>query len=191
MVITAEGLVSDEVATCNALLEAGLMKLHIRKPNTSAVIVKALIKEIRQIFWNRIIVHEHHELVEEMNLGGYHIKSERTAPKTMENKHVSKSFHSFDEIQSSRPDLQYGFLSPIFNSISKKGYSSNFSIDKLRSSLVGDHRFPIYALGGITTENITITKKIGFDGAATIGSIWNRNSVSERVAQLQMMMTHT
>lgn len=181
VVITAEGVVSDEVATCNALFEAGLSKLHVRKPHASAVSVKALIQEIDSGFRNRIIVHEHHHMVQEMNLGGYHIKSTGKAPELSEDRHVSQSFHTFDEIRSCEMDLHYGFLSPIFDSLSKPGYSSRFSMESLKVFLMHKLRFPLIALGGITSQNVASVKNIGFQGAAILGSIWQSPSLFKRM----------
>ena len=66
------------------------------------------------------------------------------------------------------------FISPIFDSISKVGYKSNFSQDKLletkNTGLLSNN---IYALGGIDKNNINILKKYGFKGCAVLGTLWN------------------
>ncbi len=187
VVITAEGSVKAEATTCNALFEAGLSKLHVRKPGASAVQVKSLIQAISPHYRNKIVVHEHHELVEEMNLGGYHIKSRGNAPDKVQDKHVSKSFHTFEAIQSCRLNLQYGFLSPIFDSLSKPGYSSRFAMESLKVFLASKLRFSVYALGGITRENVANAKSLGFQGVAVLGSIWQKNSLSERLTAYESL----
>lgn len=191
VVITAEEAVREEAATCNALFEAGLSKLHVRKPYDSAVNVKALIQEIDMCFRNRIIVHEHHHMVQEMNLGGYHIKSAGKPPKRTEDRHVSQSFHTFNEIRSCEMDLHYGFLSPIFDSLSKPGYSSRFSVESLKDFFMHQVRFPLMALGGITSQNIASVKNIGFQGAAILGSIWHSASLLERLDTFNALQNQT
>ncbi|MDW3191653.1 MAG: thiamine phosphate synthase [Cytophagales bacterium] len=188
VVITAEGSVSEEATTCNALMEAGLRKLHVRKPHASAAQVKTLIREIDTDFRDRLIVHEHHELVEEMNLGGYHIKSTGNAPEDTHGKHVSWSFHAFEEIQACSQTLNYGFLSPIFDSLSKSDYQARFSIESLKAFLLKTPHFPIFALGGISVYNVSSTKALGFKGAAVLGSIWQQTKVSDRLTQYQKLI---
>ena len=188
VVITAEGSVSEEAATCQALLEGGLRTLHIRKPHASIAEVQALIREIDPDFRDRLIVHEHHELVNEMNLGGYHIKSHGKTPVDTQGKHVSRSFHDFEEIGSYAQTLHYGFLSPIFHSLSKSGYKSGFSMESLKVFLSNTLRFPVYALGGVSTENVSLAKSLGFRGAAVLGNIWQQPSVSDRLTQYKHLI---
>lgn len=188
MVITAEGSVSEEATTCNLLMEAGLRKLHVRKPHTSAAEVKALVREIDSNFRDRLIVHELHELVEEMNLGGYHIKSTGKAPEDVKGKHVSRSFHTFEAVGTCQRTLNYGFLSPIFDSISKSGYQARFSMESLKAFLSSTLPFPVFALGGISAENVASTKAVGFQGAAVLGSIWQKPTVADRLAHYENLI---
>ena len=146
-----------------------------------------MIREIKTEFRDRIIVHEHHTLVEEMNLGGYHIKSTGKAPEHKHDKHVSRSFHAFEEVKSYSQDLNYGFLSPIFDSLSKRGYSARFTMESLESFLADSLAFPVYALGGIAPSNIATTKAMGFQGAAVMGSLWQQNSMEERLDRYRVM----
>lgn len=187
IVITAEGTVSEEATTCNILFEAGLSKLHIRKPGASAVQIKTLIQAINPVYHSRTMVHEHHELVKEMSLGGYHIKSKGEVPRDVQDKHVSKSFHSFKEIQSSGLIPDYGFLSPVFDSLSKPGYSSRFTTGSLKDFLIQKLPFPVYALGGITNKNIALTQSLGFRGAAVLGHIWQEISVTKRLEKFELL----
>lgn len=85
---------------------------------------------------------------------------------------VSTSFHSLQQLRTDwGPALSYAFLSPIFDSISKEGYSAaRFDRRELRHVL--QCPFPVVALGGITPENIQDTEHMGFAGAAVIGSVW-------------------
>jgi thiamine-phosphate pyrophosphorylase len=86
---------------------------------------------------------------------------------------VSTSFHSLQQLRTDwGPVLSYAFLSPIFDSISKEGYSAaRFNRHELRQVLT-QCPFPVIALGGITSENVLDAKHMGFAGAAVIGSVW-------------------
>lgn len=63
---------------------------------------------------------------------------------------VSTSFHGLAQLQQEYGDLDYAFLSPIFNSISKEGYQQAFDLETL-SEHVKASKYPLVALGGIHT----------------------------------------
>ena len=62
----------------------------------------------------------------------------------------------------------------LFDSISKKGYQSNFTDEKLRqASRIGviDHK--VIALGGVTFDKIPYLQSLNFGGVAMLGAIYN------------------
>ena len=65
------------------------------------------------------------------------------------------------------------FLSPIFDSISKVGYSHAFTREQLLDAksrhLINEE---IIALGGIAQETIPLAAQYGFGGVAVLGSLW-------------------
>ena len=64
-------------------------------------------------------------------------------------------------------------LSPIFDSISKRGYRSAFSADDIAAAhKVGLIDERVMALGGITFDKITEIKEMGFGGAMILGDAW-------------------
>lgn len=63
------------------------------------------------------------------------------------------------------------FLSPIFPSISKKGYSGTFTEQELCKHLQ-TKKVKVIALGGIEWHKIQQLHAWGFDGAAVLGTIW-------------------
>lgn len=85
----------------------------------------------------------------------------------------SASCHTILEVNQSKKE--YVFLSPVFDSISKPGYLSNFSLNELEVQLKSVPT-RVYALGGVSDENIRLLKNVGFAGAAVKGFIWDRGS---------------
>ena len=86
---------------------------------------------------------------------------------------LSVSCHSLEELSAHKAKFDYLFLSPIFDSISKKGYSGRFTREQLleaRDNGLIDKK--IIALGGITAGNIPIIRELGFGGGAVLGSVW-------------------
>lgn len=57
------------------------------------------------------------------------------------------SLHSLQELSEDLQGLDYAFLSPIFDSISKPGYTAAFDAEALRDAL-SKATCPIIALGG-------------------------------------------
>lgn len=71
---------------------------------------------------------------------------------------VSTSLHSLEELQLELlSDADYAFLSPIFDSVSKSGYSAAFDRDQLASALTCA-KCPVYALGGMRFLALGIDK---------------------------------
>lgn len=60
----------------------------------------------------------------------------------------STAFHALDQLKGDYGALDYAFLSPIYDSISKQGYpAASFDRQQLQSHLLSTS-FPVYALGG-------------------------------------------
>ena len=76
-----------------------------------------------------------------------------------------------------KPTCHYVFLSPIFDSISKKGYKHSFSNKDLEEAGInGIINERVVALGGVTPEYIPQLRAWNFGGAAFLGDVWNRRT---------------
>ena len=163
----------DQILT--ALFEEGLDILHLRKPNTSPVYAERLLTLIPEKFHNRIVVHDNFYLKDEYNLKGIHLNSRNPEAPTNYTGHISASCHSFDDILAKREETDFLFLSPIFDSISKKGYQSAFTQEDLKeASEKGIIDKNIIALGGINENNIEQVKALNFGGVALMGGLWSK-----------------
>ncbi|MCK5741722.1 MAG: thiamine phosphate synthase [Chlorobi bacterium] len=101
-----------------------------------------------------------------------HKRTDEGVSPTVRDFHKSCSTHSFDEIDDLGHDFDYVFLSPIFDSISKLGYLSNFDEPSLSAYLKTSGR-NIVALGGIDSVTASKCADMGFCGVASLGYIWN------------------
>jgi thiamine-phosphate pyrophosphorylase len=88
---------------------------------------------------------------------------------------VSTSFNSISDLEKFDDLYDYVFLSPIFDSISKKDYQSGFKEFRLTSA-VQSSNYKIVALGGLNNENVHKVFKMGFWGSAFLGIIWSNES---------------
>ncbi|UXX78404.1 thiamine phosphate synthase [Reichenbachiella carrageenanivorans] len=182
IVITPETQVKGEIETCNRLLKSNIERLHIRKPFASEESMTDYLKALDQNHWDKISLHSHHHLVDELGLGGKHFKSNQEVLATGL---VSKSFHSFAEIEAETAPLSYGFLSPIYKSISKVCYAGEFDYTILKSALSQYSGMMIYALGGIEISRMAEIQDLGFDGIALLGTIWSEEDTSIRIQKTE------
>jgi thiamine-phosphate pyrophosphorylase len=165
----------------NQLFEAGLSTLHLRKPGAARADVEDYLRAVPTEFHSRIRLHQHHELVEEYGLQGVHLPAAMRATwagRLSVRQRLSTSFHSLAEVaQAQGGPFDYGFLSPVFTSISKAGYPAAFEPEQLTQALQAwaqrGRRVPeVVALGGISTTTIGQARQLGFAGAAVLGAVW-------------------
>ena len=147
--------------------------LHIRKPNATAdereALVRATLREGADP--ERLTLHYDAPLARRYRLGGVHLTPDSLAVNPDQGMRCSASTHTWDEAMQCSRWADYVFLSPLFDSISKPDYHS--TIDSIEATQkLAIHHGAICALGGITAQNIALTRRLGFDGAASLGSVW-------------------
>ena len=177
IVITHPDFLVDEPTKINALFDAGLEILHIRKPKASKEEYIALLDSIHSGYYSKIKIHEYFELTDEYSLLGVHLNARNPIYEGSKQLQISKSCHSLEEL-SAIDKYDYVFLSPIFDSISKEGYISNFSDEVLKeASCQGVINDKVIALGGIDVITLPLVKQYAFGGIAVLGSIWTGEDV--------------
>jgi thiamine-phosphate pyrophosphorylase len=192
IIITTDRFFEGEAPALNALFERGMETLHLRKPASTETELKNLIKQIDRQFHNRIVLHDHFPLINTFRLKGIHLNGRNPERPVQVACSVSRSCHSVRELESIA-GFNYVFLSPIFDSISKVGYTQAFtSEDLLNAASAGLINKQIIALSGIDSENIPVAGKYGFGGVAVTGALWgdfpedkNETALWERFDRLQ------
>lgn len=181
IVITSPQFIGGEASYITSMLQKGIDLVHLRKPESSPHDCAKLLDAIPEELHRRIVIHYHHCLCKDYHLGGMHISPYHmslTLPRYGGT--ISHSCHSIDEITSFKSSYDYLFLSPIFNSISKQGYHGAFSASQLQEAQqkgIIDNK--VVALGGITVNNLSIVKQLGFGGAALLGDVWQHADTKE------------
>lgn len=159
------------------LLDSGAAeRVHLRKPGCTEATMRALIEAIPARLHSRLSLHDCQALAADYGCG-VHLNSRYT---TAIGSPVSVSCHRPEELIRHR-EADYCLLSPIFDSISKHGYSPRYSLDDLRGAV--DER--TIALGGITPAHFSAVRDAGFGGAAMLGYVWHDYSP----ARLQKIIT--
>ena len=173
IVITSPEIIPGEVSLINTLMEGGVWRLHIRKPQASLEEVRQLIEGIDRRWYPQLSLHDHHALAMEYGCGIHLNVRHPLAPECWQGT-VSASCHSIEEVEERKKTCDYVFLSPIFNSISKQGYAAAFTKEELAdASRRGVIDESVIALGGVTPKHLGELARIGFGGGAFLGHVWN------------------
>ncbi len=160
IVISNPTPITCEHQILHQLFDEGLDVFHIYKPSFSEEQTEDFIRQIPSEYHNRIVLHSRYF-----------------------------KFHSLTEVQECKENYNYAFLSPIFDSISKKGYKSKFDLKEVKvflqrhnncSYLRKNGKRLLIALGGIDEDKIDTVNDLGFSGIALLGAIWqNKNPVEK------------
>lgn len=165
------GLDAEAKAIVTLLGTYGYWRVHIRKPKSTIQQMADLIDRIPLHYRNRVSIHDHFQLASEYGLGGIHLNGRNPGVPEGWYGIISISCHSIKELEvmySTSCPYNYAFLSPIFDSFSKSGYKTAFVLDDLKGRLPRN----VIALGGVTTDRLSVLKEIGFEGAAMLTKAW-------------------
>ena len=187
VVISNETFFPAEAKLVNQLFEQGLSCFHLRKPNASCAEIAKLLDEINEKFHPFISLHQRHEIAHEYGINRLHFSEESRQSSSASRwddlkkngSTLSTSIHNLQDLPNVSGLFDYTFFSPVFNSISKEGYKGILTEDfKLTK---GNLSAEIIALGGINSLNISLIKKLEFDGAAVLGCLWKKpkNALTE------------
>ncbi|MEN4762601.1 thiamine phosphate synthase [Chryseobacterium sp. C39-AII1] len=174
IVITPEEFIQNEVEIINELFHEGLNLLHIRKPFIDSEKMMDFIQSIDSKFHHQLVLHSHYDLAENFNISRFHFREidrQNGLYKNFINKTISTSVHDIKTFNKLNNDWEYAFISPVFPSISKKGYGENSTI--LSDIKKRTHsNVKLMALGGINEKNINKAFENKIDGVALLGAIW-------------------
>ena len=170
--VTTPNFWQGEAQAITELLAArGFSRVHIRKPGARSDEVERLLREIPADLRPRLSLHDCHHLALQELAGGVHLNGRNPEPPDGFTGILSRSCHSLEEVRRYADTVDYLFLSPVYDSISKTGYRAAFTIGELAASgLLGEK---VMALGGVTPERLAELHHAGFGGAAMLGAAWS------------------
>lgn len=172
VVISVPGSCRNEEEAFRRIIQHPEIKaIHLRKPEWSLDETADFLSKLPNEVLGKIRLHAHFELGKLFPIQGYHIN--HRWPQAPPGSNISASCHSLEEVARKLPVCSYVFLSPIFNSISKQGYMSNFQYCEIEEGRnIGLINNKTLALGGIDVPQLPIIKEWGFEGAAILGGLW-------------------
>lgn len=179
-IFTAPDKVKCEASILSEFLDSGADYVHIRKPEWNIEMVGDLVATIPARYHSRLVLHSFPELALRFCTG---FQLNRRFPNVGVPVPLSASCHDLHEVEEAG-DFRFVTFSPVFDSISKSGYTSSIDIKE-----VDFHHFNtrVVALGGVTPDEVPYLKKHGFSGAAFLGCVWNReNGVENMLKSLRM-----
>ena len=181
----------DEPEVVGRVLQQSAATFHLRKPGQTGRQVADYLKQVPADLHRRIMVHGHPHLLDQFNLKGIHFTETdriRNLPNFRQLRHdqsgccLSSAFHRIADIPEHDGLFDYIWLSPIFDSISKRGCRGAFDQADLKRFLTRtDHT--VFALGGIDAPRAAAAAALGFKGIAVLGAVWCGPSSPEKAAR--------
>nr|WP_293534754.1 thiamine phosphate synthase [Prevotella sp.] len=174
-IMTKSTFFVEEDKILSSLFDEGLDNLHLFKPGSSPMYSERLLTLLPEDYYRKITVHDHFYLKQEYDLAGIHLDNPTdNLPDGYKGK-FSRTCTDLSQLKEMKKKSQYVFLKNIFDCIEFKEEKSSFSLQQLElaagNGLIDKK---VYALGGMSLENIKIAKALGFGGVVICGDLWNR-----------------
>ena len=171
-IMTKSTFFVEEDKILSSLFDEGLDDLHLFKPGSSPMYSERLLTLLPEDYYRKITVHDHFYLKQEYDLAGIHLDNPTD---NLPDGYKGKFSRTCTDLSQLKKKSQYVFLKNIFDCIEFKEEKSSFSLQQLElaagNGLIDKK---VYALGGMSLENIKIAKALGFGGVVICGDLWNR-----------------
>lgn len=157
------------------LFEAGLDNLHLYKPGSSPIYSERLLSLLPDTTYNKITVHGHFYLKDEYGLAGLHLDDSTQQPPTGYKGRISRTCRDLGELKDMKRQSAYVFLDNVFSPNPERPDSKSLNMNELEAASergLIDKR--VYALGGVTTDNIQLARDLGFGGVVVGNDLWKR-----------------
>lgn len=175
VIMTKSEFFVEEDIIITSLFEEGLDALHVSKPGSSPMYTERLLSLLPEDCYRKVTVHEHYYLKQEYDLGAIHLDNATDMVPTGYKGKYSRTCADLRLLPEMKKKSNYVFLRNIFDCIDDKNGKSTFTIPQLenaaRQGLIDKK---VYALGGMTMDNLNIAKQLGFGGVVICGDLWNR-----------------
>lgn len=173
-----------------SLFDEGLDNLHLFKPGSSPMYSERLLTLLPEEDHRHITVHDHFYLKQEYGLAGIHLDTPTLAVPDGYKGKYSRTCTDLSLLKEMKKKSQYVFLKNVFDCIEFKEEKSSFSLQQLESAAkAGLIDKKVYALGGITLDNLKIAKSLGFGGVVVCGDLWNQFNIHNET-DFKELITH-
>jgi thiamine-phosphate pyrophosphorylase len=181
IVISPEYDVPNETTIVNQLFDNGLELFHLRKPMYSEKDIIKYCELLNPEHLSKISLHQHHQIALNYNIKFLHFNKSyidngklndfiNSYADKIDEISFSTSFHSWEQLMSENKNIfDYCFLSPVFDSISKKDYKQQLNNDFIIPKIID---IKVFALGGIDISKVENVFNRKFYGIALLGYLW-------------------
>ena len=174
-IMTKSTFFVEEDKILSSLFDEGMDNLHLFKPGASPMYSERLLTLLPEEYYRKITVHDHFYLKQEYDLAGIPLDDPHVmVPDGYKGKY-SRTCTDLSQLKELKKKSQYVFLKNIFDCIEFKEEKSSFTLNQLElAAKDGLIDKKVYALGGMSLENIKIAKALGFGGIVVCRDLWNR-----------------
>ena len=188
VIMTKSTFFVEEDKILATLFEEGMDNLHLNKPDSPPMYSERLLSLLPEETYRKITVHDHFYLKNEYDLAGIHLDDAfQEAPKGYKGK-MSATCTETERLKEAKRKFNYVFLKNIFDCIEYPSEKSSFNLNELEDAahrgLIDKH---VYALGGMSLENVKLAKQLGFGGVVVCGDLWNRFDIHNETDYLQLI----
>ena len=159
IIMTKPTFFVEEDKILTTLFEEGLENLHLYKPGSEPMYSERLLTLLSDEYYKKITVHDHFYLREEYGLKGIHLNTAEAELPYGYKGHVSRTCHAVAELREAKKRSVYVFLKTVYDSQSNPA----------------DRK--VYAMGGMTLDNVKAMRDLGFGGVVVCGDLWNRFNI--------------
>ena len=175
VIMTKSTFFVEEDKILTTLFDEGMDNLHLFKPGSTPLYAERLLSLIPEDYYRKITVHDHFYLKNEYDLAGIHLDSADTEiPNNYKGK-IGRTCTDIQMLKEMKKKSSCVFLKNIFDCIEfseeKKTFTQQQLEDAADKGLIYRH---VYALGGMSLDNIRMAKTLGFGGVVICGDLWSR-----------------
>ncbi|HWY48610.1 MAG TPA: thiamine phosphate synthase [Bryobacteraceae bacterium] len=163
--------ITDSLEVAARAAREGVDLIQIRAKELSGRALTELVRSAVTVVGSKVIVNTRTDVALACGAGGAHLPAHSIAPSTIRaitppGFLIGVSCHTIEELQAAeREGADFAVFGPVFPSLTKA--LSPIGIDALRAA-AQSVRLPVYALGGITSENAPLCMEAGAVGVAGI-----------------------
>ena len=181
-IMTKSTFFVEEDKILATLFEAGLDNLHLYKPGSSPIYSERLLSLLPDSSYDKITVHGHFYLKDEYRLAGIPIDDDTQTPPIGYRGKCGRTCRDLSKLKEIKKESNYVFLGNIFNSLTDKTAPSNFTMNELEDAAdKGLIDKKVFALGGMSADNIRVARELGFGGVVICSDLWSRFDIHNQM----------
>jgi len=191
VIITPDIIGQKEIELIHSISWNDKLILHLRSSVYQEDVIADILSDMDHRIYPFLAVHNHIDLLyDQPLLNRIHLSEYNSAliaqipaasPWT-----ISASVHDIATFNGLDQRFSYAFISPVYPSISKKGYKQtiDFKMENIRKRT--NYCTQLIALGGINDQNIYELTMMGYDDVAICGHLWQSPVPRDTLANLHI-----